>query len=89
MKEPITVTEVDCNSHLMVLNSSSKSSSKRVYDGKKDDTNHTYESITLFDAIEFDKTQSHSLKLTIQDPTANTNANFRLMLDYLLFEPVN
>lgn len=70
-------------------NSSSKSSSKRVYDGKKDDTNHTYESITLFDAIEFDKTQSHSLKLTIQDPTASTNANFRLMLDYLLFEPVN
>ncbi|MCS2387126.1 DUF5108 domain-containing protein [Bacteroides thetaiotaomicron] len=29
------------------------------------------------------------MKLTIQDPTANTNANFRLMLDYLLFEPVN
>lgn len=70
-------------------NSSSKSTAKRVYDGIKDDTNHTYNNITLFDAIEFDKTQSHSLKLTIQDPTASTNANFRLMLDYLLFEPVN
>lgn len=68
--------------------SSSKSTAKRVYDTVKDD-DYKYKSITLFDAIEFDKTQSHSLKLTVQDPTASTNANFRLMLDYLLFEPVN
>ena len=34
-------------------------------------------------------TRSHKLQLVVLDPAASTHKNFRLQLDYLLFEPIN
>ncbi len=37
---------------------------------------------------EFDSTASHTFKLTLKDPTASKNSNYRMYIDYILFEPV-
>ena len=46
-----------------------------------------YEAV-IHEEIEFAKTGNHTLKLVIMDPSAATNSNFRVYLDYLLFEPI-
>lgn len=43
---------------------------------------------TLYDELEFTSTGSHTLKIVVMDPAASTNSNFRIQLDYLLFEPI-
>lgn len=45
-------------------------------------------SYVLFDEIEFTETSSHDLKIVILDPAAQTNENFRIYIDYLMFEPI-
>jgi len=42
----------------------------------------------IHEEIEFTKTGNHTLKMVIMDPSAATNSNFRVMMDYLLFEPI-
>jgi uncharacterized surface protein with fasciclin (FAS1) repeats len=42
----------------------------------------------IYDELEFDKTTTHTLKITIMDPAASSQAKFRIQLDYLLFEPI-
>ena len=42
----------------------------------------------IYEEIEFTKTGNHTLKIVIMDPSAATNSSFRVMLDYLLFEPI-
>jgi uncharacterized surface protein with fasciclin (FAS1) repeats len=42
----------------------------------------------LYDELEFDKTAAHTFKIVIMDPTASSQAKFRIQLDYLLFEPI-
>ncbi|MDR0989420.1 MAG: DUF5108 domain-containing protein, partial [Prevotellaceae bacterium] len=48
--------------------------------------NYTY---VLFDELEFSSTSTHSFKIVVMDPAASTNSNFRIYIDYLLFEPIN
>lgn len=38
--------------------------------------------------VEFDATGPHTFKIVFNDPAASGKENYRLMLDYLLFEPV-
>lgn len=42
----------------------------------------------LYEELEFENTGSHTLKVVILDPDANTNSSFRSYLDYLHFEPI-
>jgi len=42
----------------------------------------------IHEEIEFTKTGNHTLKMVIMDPSAATNSSFRVMMDYLLFEPI-
>lgn len=42
----------------------------------------------LFDEVEFTETSSHEFKIVILDPAAQTNENFRIYIDYLMFEPI-
>ena len=43
---------------------------------------------TIYDEIEFTSTSSHQFKLVMKDPAASTNSNYRIMIDYILFEPI-
>lgn len=42
----------------------------------------------LWTEIEFPETGSHTFGLVVMDPLASTHSNYRLLLDYLKFEPV-
>lgn len=42
----------------------------------------------LWEGIEFPETGSHTFSLVVMDPQASTHSNYRLLLDYLKFEPV-
>ncbi|NDV63653.1 DUF5108 domain-containing protein [Bacteroides sp. 224] len=82
--------------------SGAKSTAKRVYDAKSDGRGKgdakDYLSIELFvepanDAdgnklLEFTETETHTLKMVVQDPAASSHTQFRMYFDYLLFEPV-
>lgn len=43
---------------------------------------------TIYDEVEFTTTSSHQFKLVLKDPGATSNANYRIMIDYILFEPI-
>ena len=43
---------------------------------------------TVYEEIEFDATSSHQFKLVLKDPGASSNSNYRIMIDYILFEPI-
>ncbi|HJD76542.1 putative surface protein with fasciclin (FAS1) repeats [Bacteroides reticulotermitis] len=45
-------------------------------------------SAVVYEELEFAKTGAHTFKIVINDPTASTNSNFRMQLDYLLFTPI-
>jgi len=42
----------------------------------------------LWDAVQFDKSESHTFKVTLMDINAKTNANYRQMWDYVEFVPI-
>ncbi len=42
----------------------------------------------IYDEIEFDSTSEHVFKLVMDDPAASTNSSYRIMIDYILFEPI-
>jgi uncharacterized surface protein with fasciclin (FAS1) repeats len=42
----------------------------------------------VYEDLELSKTSAYDFKIVITDPSASTNKNFRLMLDYLQFEPI-
>ncbi|MDR0572643.1 MAG: DUF5108 domain-containing protein [Tannerella sp.] len=42
----------------------------------------------IYDELQFDKTSAHTLKISIMDPSASSQAKYRIQLDYLLFEPI-
>lgn len=42
----------------------------------------------IYDEIEFDSTSDHVIKLVMDDPAASTNSKYRIMIDYILFEPI-
>lgn len=42
----------------------------------------------IYEEIEFDATASHTFKLVMNDPVASTSSSYRIMIDYLLFEPL-
>ena len=65
-----------------------KSVSKAIYAAVPVDELNCYK-VELFGELEFASTQSHKLQLVVLDPAASTHKNFRLQLDYLLFEPIN
>lgn len=65
-----------------------KSVSKAIYAAVPVDELNCYK-VELFSELEFTTTQSHKLQLVVLDPAASTHKNFRLQLDYLLFEPIN
>ncbi len=52
-----------------------------------DNTLNVYQ-CPLYDEVEFETTGSHTLKIVVIDPDANTNNTFRIYLDYLHFEPI-
>lgn len=43
---------------------------------------------TIYDEIDFTSTSSHELKLVLKDPGASSNSSYRIMIDYILFEPI-
>lgn len=45
-------------------------------------------SSVVYDELEFGKTSTHTFKIVFNDPAASGSGNYRLMLDYLLFEPI-
>ena len=65
-----------------------KSVSTAIYAAVPVDELNCYR-VELFSELEFANTQSHKLQLVVLDPAASTHKNFRLQLDYLLFEPIN
>lgn len=65
-----------------------KSVSKAIYASVPEDVLNCY-TVELFGELEFADTRSHKLQLVVLDPAASTHKNFRLQLDYLLFEPIN
>lgn len=65
-----------------------KSVSKAIYAAVPVDELNCYK-VELFGELEFASTQLHKLQLVVLDPAASTHKNFRLQLDYLLFEPIN
>ncbi len=65
-----------------------KSVSTAIYTAVPVDELNCYK-VELFSELEFTATQSHKLQLVVLDPAASTHKNFRLQLDYLLFEPIN
>lgn len=42
----------------------------------------------VYDELEFETTGSHTFKIVFNDPAASGSENYRLMFDYLLFEPI-
>ena len=42
----------------------------------------------LFEEVEFDATSTHNFKIVILDPAASRSSDYRIQLDYLLFEPI-
>lgn len=42
----------------------------------------------VYNELEFEKTGAHDFKIVVTDPAAGTNSSFRILLDYLLFEPI-
>ena len=65
-----------------------KSVSTAIYAAVPVDELNCYK-VELFSELEFTATRSHKLQLVVLDPAASTHKNFRLQLDYLLFEPIN
>lgn len=44
--------------------------------------------VVAYEELEFDATSAHTFKIVVTDPAGSTNSNFRILLDYLLFEPI-
>jgi len=42
----------------------------------------------VYEELEFETTGSHTFKIVFNDPAASGSGNYRLMFDYLLFEPI-
>lgn len=42
----------------------------------------------LFDDITFDTTDSHSIRIGLDDAAASSSAAYRVLVDYILFEPI-
>lgn len=42
----------------------------------------------IYDELEFTETSNHTFRVVINDPAASTQADFRVYIDYLLFEPI-
>ena len=42
----------------------------------------------LWDVVQFDRSESHTFKVTLMDINAKTNANYRQMWDYVEFVPI-
>lgn len=61
-----------------------------VYLYKNQPTKPLYDNIetTLFNSINFEGSTSHTFKVTMMDINAKTNNNYRQMLDYIEFIPV-
>lgn len=67
-------------------------------DGKNDLNSRPYTTVTgilagvkqatLYDEIDFDKTQSHIFKIVVMDPAASSNSKFSLQLDCITFTPI-
>ncbi len=48
-----------------------------------------YFPVTVYDELEFGKTDTHQLKIMFCDPAASGNSDkYRMMFDYVLFEPI-
>lgn len=45
--------------------------------------------VVLYDEVDFTTSKEHQFKMTIEDTAADINKNFRIHLDYILFEPIN
>lgn len=43
---------------------------------------------TIYENLTFDHTSTHTFKLVMDDPAASTQAKYRIMIDYVLFEPI-
>lgn len=42
----------------------------------------------IYEELEFEETGSHTFKIVFNDPAASGSGNYRLMFDYVLFEPI-
>jgi len=64
--------------------------SKKIFSGMSTATSFTYgcDDIVLWDEIEFGTSCSHQLKATCLDIQAKTSANYHLLFDYIIFEPI-
>lgn len=71
---------------------------KVSFDGANEVTNKIYTTVTantlglykfeLYKELEFTETATHTFKIILNDPAASTKNNYRIYLDYLLFEPI-
>ena len=44
--------------------------------------------VVICNEIEFDSTSDHVFRIMMDDPAASTNSSYRIMIDYILFEPI-
>lgn len=42
----------------------------------------------IYNELEFTETATHTFKVLVNDPAASSNSNYRIYLDYVLFEPI-
>lgn len=42
----------------------------------------------VYDEIEFTESSTHTFRLVLTDPAASSNSDYRINIDYLLFEPI-
>ena len=45
-------------------------------------------SYVLYSELEFTETSTHTFRLVMNDPAASKDPNYRILIDYLLFEPI-
>lgn len=45
-------------------------------------------SYVLYPELEFTETSTHTFRLVMNDPAASKDPNYRILIDYLLFEPI-
>lgn len=61
--------------------------SNKMYTTVKANTLGLYQYV-IYDELEFSETTTHTFKILLNDPAASTKNNYRIYLDYLLFEPI-
>ena len=52
-------------------------------------TKQGLQDVVLYDTFEVTEMREYPFKITIDDPGANNSADYRVQIDYILFEPIN